>query len=634
MYLTKSDFKICYDCRTRLYYRKKGYPSATEENEYLRFLAEGGFMIEFIAKARYPGGIDLADIRSPEESATRTTELLGAGNCTLFEAGFIFQRYHVRTDIVRRVGNVLELIEVKSSSIEDDDDDATSPFLTKKGEPKVTARWRKYFLDLAFQAYVVGRAYPAYTVKPFLCVVNKSAIATEHETLGQFLLTKDATNPKARPVIAYAPGEERLRNCALVVTRPVEVEVATLMDEVIARAHELVGAFESDGVKKVREPLAEFYGKCRKCDYRIDGAKSGFTECWEGLAATQPHVLDLYRVTQIGSKEFPDPIPTLLNGNRAGLLDLREDQLGTNSYSARRRIQWRCLQDKTAEYLHPELRAQLLSHQTTSGWPIHFIDFEACDLSLPHHAGLRPFERVAFQWSCHTLDRSGALRHREWLNDQREFPNFAFVASLRACIGEEGTVYVWSWYEQTTLRKILEQILAWLTRDSARAVHLSGLTDEAAVRDLAAWIDRLLGPADSKGKRHQSPRIRDLHALGEEHYFHPAMGGRTSIKVVLPAIWSSNERIRNHACFAAYAGGDDPYAALPALPFGENEEAEEAVREGTGAIRVYQDLIFTTTTDADRQNRRRLLLQYCQLDTAAMVMIWAHWLGRYDFAPA
>jgi len=199
MYLTKSDFKICYDCRTRLYYRKHGYPTASEEDEYLQFLAEGGFMIEFIAKARYPDGCDLADIRDTAAATARTTELLAVGDCTIFEAGFIHQRYHVRTDILRRKGNVLELIEVKSSSIEDDEDDATSPFLTKRGEPKVTSRWRKYFLDLAFQTYVVRQAFPAYTVEPFLCVVNKSAVAAEHETLGQFRLTKDVTNPKARP---------------------------------------------------------------------------------------------------------------------------------------------------------------------------------------------------------------------------------------------------------------------------------------------------------------------------------------------------------------------------------------------------------------------------------------------------
>jgi hypothetical protein len=68
----------------------------------------------------------------------------------------------------------------------------------------------------------------------------------------------------------------------------------------------------------------------------------------------------------------------------------------------------------------------------------------------------------------------------------------------------------------------------------------------------------------------------------------------------------------------------DPYAALPPLPIGDKEEV---VTEGTGAMRVYQEMMFGLAKfDTDlRQSYRRLLLQYCELDTAAMVFIWMHW---------
>jgi hypothetical protein len=53
------------------------------------------------------------------------------------------------------------------------------------------------------------------------------------------------------------------------------------------------------------------------------------------------------------------------------------------------------------------------------------------------------------------------------------------------------------------------------------------------------------------------------------------------------------------------------------------------VNEGTGAIRIYQELIFWEGAKAQyRENHEKLLRQYCKLDTAAMVMIWAHWSGR------
>jgi len=70
-----------------------------------------------------------------------------------------------------------------------------------------------------------------------------------------------------------------------------------------------------------------------------------------------------------------------------------------------------------------------------------------------------------------------------------------------------------------------------LRRSGWRACRTRG-----ALLELAAWLDRLLGPEDQDGRRH-SPRIRDLHHLAFQHYFHPRMGGRTSIKVVLTAVW-------------------------------------------------------------------------------------------------
>jgi hypothetical protein len=68
----------------------------------------------------------------------------------------------------------------------------------------------------------------------------------------------------------------------------------------------------------------------------------------------------------------------------------------------------------------------------------------------------------------------------------------------------------------------------------------------------------------------------------------------------------------------------DPYKALPALPVGDDEEV---VREGTGAIRAYQDMMFGLAREnpALRKTYRQMLLRYCGLDTAAMVAVWWHW---------
>ena len=630
-YLSKSDFKACLDCPTKLYYRKNAYPSALDDDEYLRFLADGGFMVEFIAKAQYPGGIDLVDERDPAQAFRRTRELLMEADCTLFEAAALAGKYYVRTDILRRRGRILDLIEVKSSSIADDDECETeTQFLTKKGT--VAARWKSYLMDVAFQTLVLRTAFPTFEVRPHLCLVNKSHRVQEAETLAMFSLDREKTNPKSRPRISYSAAVDRLIGSKLLSVHPVHQEVQILMPEVEATARGLGTLLSEAGVERVAPNFAENYSLCRTCEYRTNGMdRSGFRECWGELASAAPHILDLHRVGQVARRGEPDPITALLRRGRASVLDLSETDLGAaGSFRDRRYVQWKHSGEGT-EWLSDHLRAELDAHRSDPGWPLHFLDFEACNIALPHHAGLRPYERVAFQWSCHTVSGDGSVSHQEWLNTERVLPNFAFAASLRECIGESGTVYVWSPYEQSTLNRVLIQIGEWIHRDCEEAVRASGLGSREALMDLARWIEQLLGPEDEKGARRHSPRIRDLHALALKHYFHPRMGGRTSIKVVLPAIWETQPEVYGHPWFRKYLqfGSDgtpiDPYKTLPALPLGEADD--DVVREGSGAVRVYQDLIFREQTPEERETRRKLLLQYCELDTAAMLAIWLHWRG-------
>jgi hypothetical protein len=633
-YLTKSDFTACHDCRTMLYYRKQGYPSASDDNDYMEFLANGGFMIEFVAKAQYPAGVDLTHLRDPAAAFARTRELLATDGAVLFEAAARFGRYYVRTDILRRRGGELHLVEVKSSSLGPEGDPTGSPFINAKGG--IVAKWRDYLRDVTFQAYVLQQAFPDLRVVPHLCVVDRSHPVASAETLGRFTVTRDPANPKARPVVTYHGDLAELRGTRLLRIRDVSAEAAILLPEVRARASELAALLTDTGVTRVQEDIATQYRICRECDYRVadEVAPNGFHECWGALADADPNVLDLYQLGRIAGKNAPDPVTALLHRGSAALLDLDEGDLGPadSPLAARRRLQWQSLRAGGHEVLPAALRNELLTHQRDPGWPLHFLDFEACNIALPHHAGLRPYERVAFQWSCHTVDAAGHLTHAEWINTGRDFPNFAFAQALRAQLGETGTIYTWSPYEQSTLQRVLLQIGEWTRRDPAEAVRVSGLPDVEALQELAAWLERLLGPEDQDGRRHHSPRIRDLHQLALKHYFHPRMGGRTSIKVVLPAVWETDAALRQHPWFATYNKVDDaghpldPYQTLPALPFGGDEAGDDVVREGVGAVRVYQDLIFTTNpAPGEQASRRELLLQYCQLDTAAMVMIWRHW---------
>lgn len=660
-YISKSDFKAAYDCATKLHYRKARFPTTLDENDYMRFLAEGGFMVELLAKARFPGGHDLVAETDQQAAHQRTLELLEGDPATvIYEAAALHGPFLARIDILRREGDTLHLIEVKSSSVkgEGSPEDPDEEFVVKRGanvgDPK--PKWMPYFVDLTFQRMVAELAFPGFKrVKAYLCLVNKEAPARTCETLTRFQLTPrpgdDRERPRARPEVSYLGDIRELVSSQLLVLREVTELTDRLLPRVRTRARELAALLQPDrSATWVRPSLPDVFRLCRKCEYRLAGEQAaaagerhGFQRCWGERAATPHHLLDLSRVSKLGSAAAAGPVEALLARGGSSFLELEEGDLGNEgAYRDRRLLQWLHSRDGGREHLPEGLRRELRAHHLEPGFPLHFLDFEACSVVLPHHAGLRPYERVAFQFSCHTL-RGGedervplpADRHRAWLNTGQEFPNFQFVRALRDVLGETGTVYVWSSFEASTLAGVLRQLHAGLEADPEGTAKLAGVADGREVDALIRWLERLLGPEQEikPGKyRRESTRIRDLYVLCERHYFHPEMAGSTSIKAVLPAIWRNQPHIHDHPWFAEYrrAGETgppaDPYATLPPLPLGGDGEEEGLVNEGTGAIRVYQELVFRRDLpEAFRANRQRLLEQYCKLDTAAMLMIWKHW---------
>ncbi|MCC7376332.1 MAG: DUF2779 domain-containing protein [Verrucomicrobiales bacterium] len=598
MHLTKSDFKVARTCPTKLFYKKSRYPSVLDDSPYLEFLSDAGYVVETMAKLLFPGGVEMGDWDRPALAVHAIRQAFEAGRRVLFEPTIVFDAWLARIDILRRSEDGLDLIEVKSSGI-DALVSGQSPFRGARGG--IDAEWRPYLEDVAFQTLVARRAFPEWNVRPFLCVVDKSKAAIEDATVGKFRLQHAGVGSNAwRPEVEFLGDVEALRRSPILAVVDVSDEVVELLPEIEAAAEVFAASLRTDPVQRIPPALGR---KCKACEYRMPKdaeGPSGFRECWGALADVQPHVLDLYRVDLLGGKGR-DPVQKMAERGAAGLLDVPRELL-TGAVAERQRVQL----DHTAsgtESITPELGRRLAGH----AYPHHFIDFEGSRLAIPYHAGMRPYEQAAFQWSCHTVNEPAAtLSHSEWLNDADAFPNFEFARTLMRQIGDTGTVYIWSSYEVTILREIRRQMTDYGERDG----------------ELAEWLDRMSMPGNS--------RIVDLCALAKEHYFHPAMKGSLSIKHVLPAIWGADARVRSHPAFARYAkparngGWLNPYEVLPALPIGEKDEI---VKEGTGAMRVYQEMMFgASASDLEkREIYRRLLLQYCELDTAAMVMIWMHW---------
>jgi hypothetical protein len=118
-----------------------------------------------------------------------------------------------------------------------------------------------------------------------------------------------------------------------------------------------------------------------------------------------------------------------------------------------------------------------------------------------------------------------------------------------------------------------------------------------------------------------------MHEIARRDYYHPGMRGRTSIKVVLDALWKSDGVMREQ--FSEWTGmtadaSHDPYASLPPV---EISGVMQDVHEGTGAMRAYQEMMYGSNKHdpAIVDIWSGLLKRYCELDTLSMVLILEHW---------
>lgn len=617
--LSKSDFKVAQECPTKLYYRKLKYPDRKAEDEYLKLLAEGGYAVGLLAQLLHPGGVDLGDIGDPAEAVRRTTELLQQEDVTLFEAAIQHGSYLVRVDVLVKHGNEVELIEVKSTSV-----DTTKPdFLTKSGN--IDPGWRPYIEDVAYQTMVMRLAFPGLTVVPYLMMPDKSRTTAIEGLNGQFQVKPKPAVPGSRfrnYAVTFSGDVEALRKDDLLA----KVPMAALVEPMLPTLANAAARYAASLNPELTRLAPELSVKCAKCEFRKatdDPAQDGFRQCWGKLAEAPPTILDVYSAGNLNNWQ-KGALDELIGAGRVTIADVPDEVLigkdPDKPYLNGRPL----LQKKEQqELITPELKVEL------AGWtyPLHFIDFETSRMALPYHKGLRPYAQIAFQWSCHTIAAPGAEpQHRAWINTVDAFPSFHFARALMEAIGRTGTVLMWSHHEQTTLRDIRRQM------------------DDAGHEDkeLADWLDWIAPPKETK----QEPRLVDMDALARMGYFHPQAGGRTSIKVTLPAALQAHRSPRIPQWLEGFdegvnllgrdAGGlINPYKLLPAIQlidsYGPNENGDEdkgyEVKEGTGAMRAYQNLFYGLAKDdpAKQEKLRKALLTYCKLDTLAMVVIWEHW---------
>jgi Domain of unknown function(DUF2779) len=201
------------------------------------------------------------------------------------------------------------------------------------------------------------------------------------------------------------------------------------------------------------------------------------------------------------------------------------------------------------------------------GFPAYFLDFETINLAVPNWKGTRPYQQIPFQFSLHTLQESGTLEHSEFLSITADDPSKAFAKALATSRGVGGPIYAYNaGFEGGCIKQLIEK-----------------------VPELTEPLNAILY------------RLVDLLPIARERYYHPSQKGSWSIKAVLPAV-----------------APDLSYQNLV------------GVKDGEMAMSAYAEAISPSTSPERREKIRRQLLDYCKLDTYAMVRLWQHFAGRYD----
>jgi hypothetical protein len=610
--LSKSDFILASGCKAKLWFRENGFPDKRDNDPYLRMLAYGGYMVEALANTRYPEAIALEYGGNFSSDCERTVELLSRDNVTLFQGTLLDGRRLARVDVIDKRGNDVRLIEVKAKSFDSVEHAALiaagggGVFRQRNKKHLIDGDWKEKLSDVTFQTILLEKLLPGVTVIPYVALVDKSKRSGIDNAPQLFRITtktrKDGSSTIHNAEFIGTP--EQAAALDLITEVCVADEVEILRDEISAA----IPIYESMLDTEFDRSWGPLTAECRKCEFKHDDQPdiSGFHYCWRDLATITPHVLDLYSAGRLNPGGV-GVVESLVRQGKASLFDVPEDCMVRRDgkigpVAARQRRQIECTRSGKV-WCSPDLKEAIAKLQ----YPLHFVDFEVSRIALPYHSRMRPYGQLTFQWSCHTVTEPGGVPvHSEWLNTENTWPNYRFALALRKAIGDGGTILTWSRFEGSTLRDVDAELAAF----------------DAADDQLTKWI------GDAISRR----RMVDLCEWCAKYFYHPAMNGRTSIKVVMDALWKSDERMRSQ--FTKWTGVDadaacDPYASLPAI---EINGIPQDVREGTGAMRAYEAMMYGIERDDElaKKHWADLLTQYCELDTLSMVLILEHWARLWD----
>lgn len=643
--LSKSRFKIGLECPNKLFYsNNKDYANIKNEDSFLESLAQGGFQVEELARMHFANGVLIEGNDWDYELLwQQTQELLKQENIIIYEAAFLVDGLFIRTDVLVKNGDDIELIEVKSKSF---DPKNNNLFVGVRGGMK--SDWKLYLFDVAFQKHVIQLCFPNWQIKSFIMMADKSRKASINGLNQLFRITKKGNNRTGinRKINSLAEtGNSVLgRKNVTSIIEEIELNKHQYYDNLTFQ--ESISLFKDIYATNSYVKWPTSFSSCKKCEFKLTESsdvnlKSGFKECfikqhkWGEKEFKQPNIFDIYDFRK-GSKLFQEGI--------IFKKDLTEDNIGLKVEEGKLTTsnrQWlqieKELNNDTSCYVD---RKGLKNEFIKWKYPLHFIDFETSMSALPFNKNLKPYEQVAFQFSHHIHHENGKIEHaNEYINNTiGEFPNYKFVRALkRALENDQGTIFRYSYHENTILN----------------AIHLQlSNSNEPDKKDLIAFIETISHSKGGSAIKWSGERdMVDLWDIEKRYYYNPLTKGSNSLKDVLPASINSstfllekysqpigkiNLTSKNFADDHVWLKNENgnisnPYELLPPVFENWTEDQIEntlseidGIADGGAAMTVYCKMQYTDMTTEEIVELTSALLKYCELDTLAMVMVYEH----------
>lgn len=641
--LTKSRFIMGLACPQKLIFDSdEQYRSLKREDSFLDSLADGGFQVGEFAKAHFPEGQHIQTL-DKDEAVRLTQEILDVGDCVVFEAAVRYRDCLIRVDVLEKKSNRLVIHEVKAKSFNSNEHRS---FVGKKGG--LSSEWKPYLYDVAFQKYVVSRAFPGASVTANLMLVDKAS-CSEVDGLNQCfkLITHDGRRSAKQigklPDGALAAG--------LLKRVPVDYECDLIYEATEHGAH-FKGSFDalvdnlSEVIKGISTPVIPLFKGCSDCEFRSLGSedklRSGFSDC----VARSSNIRDIEPGSLIFDLWDNRAKDKQLQSGAIRLIDLTEEDIKYTDPPvhgvplSRNQRQWLQIEKFRGRDPTPYIDTVGLKQEMESWqFPLHFIDFETTRAALPFFGGHAPYHNIAFQFSHHRVDMDGAITHANQflLADSKINPNSQFVRALRDALGNDnGTIFMYSNHERTTLNAIHEDLKAQACDDA---------------KELQAFIESIAVPK-SAYVRTSLPRrpMVDLLKVVKNYVYFPSTLGSNSLKAMLPAILNASDFLKKKYSQPIY-GKDcqitslnieakewvkkdssgkviNPYLQLPDLASGLSLEEQtelaglEQIKDGGAALTAYARLMYEDLGAATRKSIEQSLLEYCELDTLAMVFLY------------